>query len=123
MKYETGCQLLFLADSKTVGSKPTSCNRYYLYSYLVHTFCVYICSIKIGYRTAEPCMKFLLFNLVNKDKETEEWIQNFSALCVYIFWIKYLLIQGKLNDILFSKPFYIWKFGFIYFLEPIQFSL
>ena len=58
-------------------------------------------------------MKFLLFNLVNKDKETEEWIQNFSALCLYIFWILYLLIQGKLNDILFSKPFYVCKFGFI----------
>ena len=86
--------------------------------------CKYVVGIKIGYRTAEPCMKFLLFiNLVNKDKETEEWIQNFSALCVYIFWIKYLLIQGKLNDVLFSKPFYIWKFGFIYILEPIQFSL
>ena len=119
MKYETGCQLLFLADSKTVGSKPLLAIGIpkYIATYLVHS------SIKIGYRTPEPCMKFLLFNLVNKDKETEEWIQNFSALCVDIFWIKYLLIQGKLNDILFSKPFYIWKFGFIYFLEPIQFSL
>ena len=96
-------------------AKPLVQNQLLAIGIPIQLLSTYICSIKIGYRTAEPCMKFLLFNVVNKDKETEEWIQNFSALCVYIFWIKYLLIQGKLNDILFSKPFYIWKFGFIIF--------